>query len=373
MNEASTTTGFNTDSAERFVSSLLDKLAPTAHAQSSWPDDFAYDELWSDPRNLVGSPRHLIGEPTRTGAVLPEGSNFEFAVPLVGLGGRGLATNLTLYYNSRLWSRRNNSVAFDAITGWPGPGFSLGFGRVVFYPTGGGGNPPGKYLLIDPDGTRHYLGSGNWGSTGSYQTSDGSHIKFIGNAQNGGTLIYKDGTYVSITPVNNRLVPTQILDTNGNYIQIAYKPDCYYDQSGGHCGVFPPASIDYISDTLGRLIEFQYDSAGKLTSITMPGFGGTSQNPVTQTIARFDYQSLSISYNFSGLTVERAPGNSNVLKHIYFPATNTGYLFTYSGYGMIYNVSMRRSMSVSGSTITDGTESASVVVQLSDKRINPTD
>lgn len=220
--------------------------------------------------------------------------------------------------------------------------------------------PPGKYLLIDPDGTRHYLGSGNWWGTNVYQTSDGSHIKFVGSAQNGGTLIYNDGTSVDITPVNNRLVPTMIIDDNGNYIQIAYKPDCYYDQSGVHCGVFPPASIDYIGDTLGRRIEFQYNSTGRLTSITAPGFGGTSQSPVTRTIAQFDYESHSISYNFSGLTVERAPSNGNLLKHIYFPATNTGYLFTYSGYGMIYNVSGRRSMTISGSAIGDGTESASV-------------
>ena len=164
LNEASTTTGFNTNSAERFVSSLLDKLTPTAHAQSSWPDDFAYDELWTDPRNLVGSPRHRIGEPTRTGAVLPEGSNFEFAVPLVGLGGRGLGTNLTLYYNSRVWTRRNNAVALTPSRAGRGRVFRSASVRVVFVPTGGGGNPPGKYVLIDPDGTRHYLGSGTWGA-----------------------------------------------------------------------------------------------------------------------------------------------------------------------------------------------------------------
>src|SRR6185369_16043864 len=129
--------------------------------------------------------------------------------------------------------------------------------------------------------------------TASYQTSDGSHIRFTGNARYGGGLTYKDGTSVTITPVNNRLVPTQIFDMNGNLIDIAYKPDCYTDQSGTHCGVFPSASIDYITDTLGRLIQFQYDSSGYLTSITAPGFGGTAQNPVTQTLVRFDYQTLS--------------------------------------------------------------------------------
>src|SRR5205085_6444752 len=82
------------------------------------------------PRNLVGSPRHRAAESTRIGTVLPEGSNFNFAAPIVSLGGRGIGANLTLYYNSRLWSRRNNSMAYNAIVGWPAPGFSLGFGRI---------------------------------------------------------------------------------------------------------------------------------------------------------------------------------------------------------------------------------------------------
>ncbi|MEK6304510.1 MAG: RHS repeat-associated core domain-containing protein [Acidobacteriota bacterium] len=361
LSETATPTGSSGSTGSAgLLAGLIDKLVPTAEAQTSWPDDFGYDELWSEPRNLVGSPRNRVVEATRIGAVLPEGSNFEFAVPLVGLGGRGVGTNLTLFYNSRVWSRRNNAVAFDAISGWPGPGFSLGFGRVVFYATQGGGNPIGKYVLIDPDGTRRYLGTGTWMDGGIFQTSDGTHITYNGNARYGGTLMYKSGTFVSITAVNNRLVPTQIFDTNGNIVQIAYKPECYYDQSGGYCGVFPPTSIDYITDTLGRLIQFEYDASGKLTSITAPGFGGTAQNPLTQTLVQFDYQTLSVSYNFSGLTVEHLGGGGSTLRHVYFPATNTGYLFTYSGYGMIYSVSMRRSMTFLGGTISNGTETASV-------------
>ena len=96
------------------------------------------------------------------GSVLPEGSNFNWAVPIISLGWAGLAANLTLHYNSRVWSRRNNQVAFDAITGWPAPGFSLGFGRIVLYDLSFvGGIETYKYMLVDPDGTRHYLGSGH--------------------------------------------------------------------------------------------------------------------------------------------------------------------------------------------------------------------
>ena len=138
------------------------------------------------------------------GSVLPEGSSFEWGVPIYGLGGRGLAANLMLYYNSRVWSRRGTTMAYDAISGWPAPGFSLGFGRIVPYEIGSGGNPTCKYLLIERDGTRRYLGSGlyngyGYAAGGPFETSDGSHIVYTGNARDGGDLHYPDGTTGSLT------------------------------------------------------------------------------------------------------------------------------------------------------------------------------
>ena len=51
----------------------------------------------------------------------------------------------------------------------------------------------------------------------------------------------------------------------------------------------------------------------------------------------------------------------NYIKHVYMPATQTGYKFTYSAFGMAYNVSVRRQMSINGSgVISDGTESSSL-------------
>jgi RHS repeat-associated protein len=340
------------------IPQLLNKIMPTAQAQGSGSADLGYDELYTDPANLVGTPLNRGADASRIGAVLPEGSNFEFAVPIIGLGGRGLGTSLTLFYNSRVWSRRSNNVAFDAIVGEPAPGFSLGFGRIVVYDVGAGGNPTCKFMLIDPDGTRHYLGSGNYSTSATYTTTDGTNIKYIGNASVGGTLIYPDGTNVDINVVNNRLLPTQILDTNGNYLTITYK-DLEEDGSGGYIQ-FPALKIKRVRDTLGRYIDFNYNSSFQLTSITAPGFGGTTQNPVTDTIAKFDYQTYSTTTNFSGLTVERGLANTG-LKHIYFPSTNNGYLFTYGGYGQITNVSLRNTMSVNGSgVIQDGSERAAV-------------
>jgi YD repeat-containing protein len=333
------------------VPALWEKLAPTVYAQGGGgSSDFPYDELWSEPRNLVGSPRNRAIEPARMGLVLPEGSNFEFAVPIESLGGRGLGTSLTLYYNSRVWSRHGNAVTFNAVNGWPFAGFSLGFGRILTY-----GTPSNtKYVLIDPNGTRHYLGAGASTTTGTYQSSDGTHITFVGSAAYGGTLHFTSGMSVAITVVNNLLLPTQILEPNGNYVQISYMPS--------YQG-YAPLAIAYVSDSMGRVIQFEYDASFNLTSITAPGLGGTSLNPVTTTLAQFDYQSRSLGYNFSGLTVENATSGQalNTLRHVYFPVTQTGYLFSYSDYGMIYNTSLRRQMSIDGNgVISDGVDCASM-------------
>jgi hypothetical protein len=78
---------------------------------------------------------------------------------------------------------------------------------------------------------------------------------------------------------------------------------------------------------------------------------------------QFDYQSRTISGNFSGRTVENRPAQPvNCLRHIFFPAAGTGYLLTYSDFGMVYSYSLRRQMSSTGSppVIQDGIESANV-------------
>lgn len=71
-----------------------------------------------------------------------------------------------------------------------------------------------------------------------------------------------------------------------------------------------------------------------------------------------------MSTSFSGLTVENVPSGRPVveLAHVYFPATQTGYKFIYSAYGMITNVSLRRRMTYDSGigAISDGAESAYV-------------
>jgi RHS repeat-associated protein len=304
------------------LASLMERVMPTGHAQfNSWGDN-------PNAAGQIGTPPFTALEPTRLGPVMPQ-YNFELPLPIVSLGGRGLATSLMLYYNSSVWGAyfdpaRNTTVyAFDPIQSWPSPGFSLGFGRVTYYDYS---NYPGigngyKYMLIDPNGTHHDLGIGSDTGTNTLQTTDGSHITYAGNAL-GGTLYFNDGTAVAIGKVNNRLLPTQITDTNGNFIQIAY----HWETN------FPPMAINYIVDTLGRVIQFHYGewpapSSTSLSSITTP----------TGTVT-LGYQSVTMNPNFllSDNPIENMPASFSAISS----ATTVGptYSFTYSGYGMIYNV-----------------------------------
>jgi RHS repeat-associated protein len=332
-----------TSSITKLASALLDKLSPTAYAQTGPPgyDDFFYDEFYTEPRNLVGSPRNRAVEVARMGTVMPEGSNFTFAVPIISLEGRGVSVDLTLYYDSRVWFRRGSAITFNPVYSWPAPGCSLGFGRVITY----GSTSALKYVFIDRDGTRRYLGQGGTASQAvTLQTSDGTHITYVGNATTGGTLFYNNGAQVTISSINNRLLASAIQDPNGNYITITYKGMNY-----------PPMAIDYITDTLGRVIQFHYGADG-LTHIAAPGFGGTSQNPVTSVLTQFSYQSQSVSNSFSGLTVENVPtGTVNLLRDIRVVATNNQYRLSYSAYGMAYSYSLRRQASYIGQ---DGLERA---------------
>jgi RHS repeat-associated protein len=307
------------DGRQGVLASLIDHLMPTAHAQfNPWGDN-------PKAAGQIGTPPFTALEDTRLGPVMP-GSNFELPLPLASLGGRGLATNLMLYYNSNPWGAyfdpvRNTTVyAFDPIQSWPSPGFSLGFGRVTFYDYS---NYPGigngyKYMLIDPNGTRHDLGIGSDTGTNTLQTTDGSHITYAGNAL-GGTLYFNDGTAVTIGKVNNRLLPTQITDTNGNFIQIAY----HWETN------FPPMAINYIVDTLGRVIQFHYDAynSTNLTSISTP----------TGTVS-LGYQTVTMNPNFLvSNPIENMPSSFSAVSSVTIPQRPTC-SFTYSGYGMIYNI-----------------------------------
>ncbi|HRH44134.1 MAG TPA: hypothetical protein PKY82_21055, partial [Pyrinomonadaceae bacterium] len=140
-------------------------------------DDGWTSTNWStadDPVNQVGN----------TPGTAPDGGasndNFQFAAPVLSLPGRGIDVNLALVYNSRLWSKTGTQMIYDADKGFPAPGWSIGFGKMIRMGTTGG------CMLATSDGSRHsYDGSNSHYSSGSYysdyyvgHTTDGSFIDY---------------------------------------------------------------------------------------------------------------------------------------------------------------------------------------------------
>lgn len=289
------------------------------------------------PQNQIGSPPGQRGSAASTppaataGTEMPGSANFAFAVPVVDLPGRGLHVSLSLAYNSRLW---NKSVTFQGQTrmsynvdgSWPAPGFTLGLGKITLR-----SQPSGDYyVLTAPDGTRRDLQPNS--STGRYVSTDGTFISFDPATA---TATYGDGTRVRYGATGQ--YPVRVTDRNGNYFEV------FYRAGGG-------PQIDYIKDTLGRVVRFGYDAAtGDLVTVEAPGYGGAATP--RQTI-RLYYESVSVNPagSFASGVLTNNVTSARVIRYAYFPGTQTGYRYDYSAaYGMIYRVVQFRAMQVSTS------------------------
>ncbi|HEY6334123.1 MAG TPA: RHS repeat-associated core domain-containing protein [Blastocatellia bacterium] len=327
------------EAADGALSRVIDSFEPTVHAQNgggNGPGDY----LWDYEPNLVGNPRNHCIEPSRIGSILPESSNFNWSTPVVSLQGRGLNLNLSLYYNSRIWMQDGSTIYYAPLPSFPATGFYLGCGYIATYTSSFNPSDTG-YLFIDTDGTPRYLGQGSATSTGTYTTSDGSYITFTGSAASGGQLTFPNGNIATMSVVNGYLQMTMLQDTNGNYITYSYE-----SSAGG----FSPLALASATDTLGREVVFGY-SGTSLANVTAPAVGGG-----TTTLLNFAYSTNTLSYNFSGLTPSFPGTNSTstVLSTVVNPTTESGYVFTYSGYGMVDTVSINRQMNGS-----NGVQSAS--------------
>jgi len=304
-------------------------------------DGWDGSNYWSadDPGNTRGNP---------PGGAQDDGAgsgNFQIAAPVLALPGRGIDLGLGLAYNSRVWNKAGSQITFDIDRDWPAPGWSLGFGKIV-----GIGVDKGS-MLVDADGTRHgYGGTVTYGPNQSYTdfagyTTDGTFIDYTHHTGLNGVLISAQAKYPNGTVIEygaqgtSAMYPTRITDANGNYITITY-----VNNTG--------PQIQTVTDTLGRVVNFHYDTNNLLTAITAPGLNGG-----TRTLVRLHYSQLSLSYSFSGLTPVVRDSTPWVIDAIYYPATNTGYWFgdtdSYSSYGMITKVIEQRAMSFSASSLTD--------------------
>ncbi|HVS20693.1 MAG TPA: DUF4214 domain-containing protein, partial [Pyrinomonadaceae bacterium] len=246
--------------------------------------EFAYDVAAVTPNGSASSAASSLlsarVDPNNQGGDQLLARDAEWGVGLLSLPGRsGLDLGLGLSYSSAaVWTHSGPYIYFDEDNGTPSPGFRLGFPTVqeLSFDAQVGVN---VYLLITPSGQRVELRK--VGTSNVYEAADSSYLQLTDNSgSNPSTLLVRatDGTQMSYTKLQDEWRCTQIKDRNGNYLTVNY---------------VWAGQIANITDTLGRVITFNYDGNSNLISITQPW------NGATHTWATFGWTSISVSPGFS--------------------------------------------------------------------------
>ncbi|HEU4769543.1 MAG TPA: hypothetical protein VFS77_19410, partial [Pyrinomonadaceae bacterium] len=271
-----------------------------------------------------------------------------WSVPLLSLPGRaGLDLGLGLSYSSMVWTRNGPYIHFDEDNGFPSPGFRLGFPTVqrkVFDAQTG----RNSYLFLTAAGRRVELRQ--VGSTDVYESGDSSYLKLTDTSPNL-TVRSTDGTQLEFVEINNEYSCTEVKDRNGNYITINHNA---------------LGRITTITDTLGRVINFNYDSNANLISITQAWNGQPSHQWVG-----FSWGTRNMQASFSGAAVI-GPKNGTVLPVITQVTLNDTSHFTFDYNNSLQVYLIRKyfgTLQRSETTFTYETP-ASDVPRLTDSRIS---
>ena len=267
----------------------------------------------TQPPNETGQPGVDLGS-----------KNFNWSLPILGLPGRaGLDLSLSLSYNSLVWTRQfaglNSSVMFNADHGFPGPGFQLGFPvlEAPYYDSDEGSY---SYLLITPEGGRIQLKQTS--NANVYESIDSSYTQLLDNRPTSGSLVVRtsDGTQLTFgyTSPDGDYRCTEIKDRNGNFITVAYN-------SLGR--------INTITDTLARVVTFNYDANNYLSSITQ------TWNGATHTWATFSFGELYMNPSFASRTTVLGPQNTTipVLTQVSLD-DGSYYTFNYTTFGQVNKI-----------------------------------
>jgi len=244
-----------------------------------------------DPRNQPGN-----GMLTRDAS---------FSVPLLSLPGRnGLDLGLGLSYSSMVWTRSGPYIYFDEDNGFPSPGFRLGFPivqRKLFDAQTG----KQSYLMITAAGKRVELRQ--VGTSNIYDATDSSYLRLT---DNGSTLLVHstDGTKLSFSEINGEYRCVEIKDSNGNYIIV----------NNNALG-----QLSSVIDTLGRVINFNYDGNANLLSITQAWNGQPSHQWVS-----FGWSTRTMQSSFSGAAVV-GTANGTVYPVLTYVVLNDTSYFTF--------------------------------------------
>ncbi len=297
-----------------------------------------------DPINRIGEP----GEDLLSG-------NYNWNLPLVSLPGRaGLDLNLGLAYNSLVWTKAGSFIGFDTDNnGSLSPGFRLGFpvidGSYYRYDTPA---PTPFYMLILPSGRRVELRNNMAGVGGSatniYESVDSSRLRLKVDTSNSQmiqmTLYAPDGTRMLFIPTDAGYRCTKITDRNGNYISATYNAGT--------------GAITTVTDTLGRVINFKYDSPyNHLKKIYHCVNNGTCNDTISTQVdytwTMFEWSNVVITVTpstFQNLEPTGPAVTQEMLSRVIL-ADGTDYRFSYSRLGQIYQIEHRGGSSLSLSLV----------------------
>jgi RHS repeat-associated protein len=242
----------------------------------------------SDP-NFSTARRRPINETGQLGVDLGS-QNFNWSTSLLSLPARaGLDLNLSLYYNSLVWTKDGSFMKFNADLGSPAPGFNLGLPKLQqrFLNSAIG---IWAYMLVTPSGGRVELRQ--VGSSNIYESQDSSYTQLDASNPNAFIVRTTDGTQFKFIPVtvNSEYRCTEIKDRNGNYISATY------NTTNGH--------LLTLTDTLGRQVFLDYDANGNLMAIRQ------TWNGAAHYWATFNYGQVYVAPAFGGGLQINGPNNN---------------------------------------------------------------
>jgi len=218
--------------------------------------------------------------------------NFNWSVPILSLPGRaGLDLNLTLYYNSLVWTKDGSFIKFNADLGNPAPGFKLGLPTLQQKFTDGV-TGTSAYIMVLPSGGRIEMRQVGAGTV--YESQDSTYTQLTETDANNAVVRTTDGTQYSFSRVtiNDEYRCNRITDRNGNYIS------ANHNGTNGH--------LETITDTLGRVVSFVYDGNSNLQAVRQT-WAGTAHDWAT-----FNYDQVFVSPGFGGGLQVNGPNGINV-------------------------------------------------------------
>jgi len=300
-----------------------DPVAEAAYLKQTGSEVYSYDfaRIRLSPKNATGG-TNLYSR------------NFSWGTGLAGLPGRaGMDAGFGISYNSLVWTKSGSTMIFDADKSNVAPGFQLGYPTIEadYYDSVTG---KFNYLMVTPSGAKVEFKQ-QAGASNIYETADSSYTQLKINS--GGpndpaedltlTVTGTDGTQMSYAWIAGAYRCTQIKDANGNYITI---------------GNNEKGLLETVTDTLGRIINVEYDSDFNPTKIWQnwqPNNGTGSVTPHTYALFYYGNQAINTSFGTNIQSIYGPQGvNIKVLQSIVY-TDGSSTKFDYNSYGQVYKVS----------------------------------